>query len=78
MITYPRKAGGVCIITPILDCGLTEAEIAAKDVPAGRPYKIIDADIIPTDRYFREAWEADFSQPDGHGADHGVTEGEGA
>lgn len=78
MIIYPRKDGGVCIINPILASGLTEADIAAKDVPAGRPYKIVAADSVPGDRYFREAWEADFSQPDGHGADHGVQEGEGA
>jgi hypothetical protein len=78
LITYARKDGGVCIITPVLDCGLTEAEIAAKDVPTGSPFKIITADNVPIDRYFREAWEVDFSQPDGHGADHGVQAGEGA
>jgi hypothetical protein len=78
MIIYPRKDGGVCIIRSIADCGLSETDIAAKDVPAGRPYKIVTADAIPTDRYFREAWEADFSQPDGHGGEHGVQEGDGA
>ena len=78
MIIYPRKDGGICIINPVLASGLTEAEIAAKDVPAGRPYKIVTTDTIPTDRYFREAWEADFSQPDGVGAAHGVQEEEGA
>jgi hypothetical protein len=78
MIIYPRKDGGICIINPILSCGLTEVEVAAKDVPTGRPYKIVTADGIPTDRYFREAWEGDFSQPDGIGAADGVTGGEGA
>lgn len=33
------------------------ARIAAKDVPAGKPYKIIDMDEVPTDRTFRNAWE---------------------
>lgn len=31
--------------------------VAAKDVPAGKPYKIIDAADVPTDRTFRNAWE---------------------
>jgi hypothetical protein len=78
MIIYPRKDGGVCVITPVADCGLTEDEIAAKDVPTGRPYKIVSLADLPTDRTFRDAWEADFSSPDGYGADHGIQESEGA
>jgi hypothetical protein len=31
--------------------------IAAKDVPEGKPYKIVDVADIPTDRTFRDAWE---------------------
>ena len=41
--------------------------IAAKDVPAGKPYKIVDVADIPTDRTFRNAWEADMTNPDGVG-----------
>ena len=41
--------------------------IAKKDVPAGVPYKIIDATDVPSDRTFREAWEADFTEFDGVG-----------
>ena len=33
--------------------------IALKDVPAGVPFKIVDASDIPEDRTFRAAWEAD-------------------
>ena len=33
------------------------ARIAAKDVPKGKQYKIIDVDEVPTDRTFRNAWE---------------------
>lgn len=55
-IIYPTDDGGVAVIIPA-DCGLTIEEIAAKDVPAGKPYKIIDAADIPTDRTFRNAWE---------------------
>lgn len=31
--------------------------IAQKDVPAGKPYKIVDVSDIPEDRTFRDAWE---------------------
>ena len=56
-IIYPTDDGGVAIIVPALECGLTIDEIAAKDVPAGKPYKIVDMSDIPTDRTFRNAWE---------------------
>ena len=55
-IIYPNDDGGVAIIVPA-DCGLTIEELAAKDVPAGKPYKIVDVSDIPTDRTFRNAWE---------------------
>ena len=55
-IIYPTDDGGVAIIVPA-DCGLTIEEIAAKDVPDGKPYKIVDISDIPTDRTFRNAWE---------------------
>jgi len=55
-ILYPTDEGGVAIIVPA-DCGLTIEEIAAKDVPEGKPFKIVDVSDIPTDRTFRNAWE---------------------
>lgn len=55
-IIYPTDDGGVAILVPA-DCGLTIEEIAAKDVPAGKPYKIVDVSDISTDRTFRNAWE---------------------
>ncbi len=55
-IIYPNDDGGVAIIIPA-DCGLTIEEIAAKDVPQGKPFKIVDVADIPTDRTFRNAWE---------------------
>jgi hypothetical protein len=55
-IIYPTDDGGVAIIIPA-DCGLTIEEIATKDVPTGKSYKIIDVSDIPTDRTFRNAWE---------------------
>ena len=56
-IIYPNDDGGVAIIIPAPDCGLTIEEIAAKDVPAGKEYKIVDVEDIPSDRTFRNAWE---------------------
>jgi hypothetical protein len=55
-IIYPIDDGGVAVIVPT-DCGLSIGEIAAKDVPAGKPYKIVDVSDIPNDRTFRNAWE---------------------
>jgi hypothetical protein len=56
-IIYPTDDGGVAVIVPAAECGLTIEEIAAKDVPAGKPYKIVDVVDIPSDRTFRNAWE---------------------
>lgn len=56
-IIYPTDDGSVAVIIPALDCGLTIEEIASKDVPAGKPFKIVDAADIPEDRTFRAAWE---------------------
>jgi len=56
-IIYPNDDGGVSVIVPAAECGLTIEQIAAKDVPTGKPYKIVDASDIPTDRTFRNAWE---------------------
>jgi hypothetical protein len=55
-IIFPNDEGGVSVIVPA-DCGLIIEEIAAKDVPAGKPYQIVDVSEIPTDRTFRGAWE---------------------
>lgn len=56
-IIYPTDDGGVAVIIPAPDCGLSIEEIAAKDVPEGVPFKIIDTEEVPTDRTFRNAWE---------------------
>ena len=58
-IIYPTDNGGVAIIIPTLEAleTMTIEEIAAKDVPAGKEFKIVDISDIPTDRTFRDAWE---------------------
>ena len=68
-IIYLSDDGGVAIIIPTEEylSEHTIEELAAKDVPEGKPYKIVDVADIPSDRTFRSAWETDFSNPDGHG-----------
>ena len=58
-IIYPTDEGGVAIVIPAPEAleTMTIEEIAAKDVPAGKPFKIVDVADIPTDRTFRNAWE---------------------
>jgi hypothetical protein len=56
-IIYPNDDGGISIIVPAPECGFTIEQIAAKDVPAGKPFKIVDVSNIPSDRTFRNAWE---------------------
>ena len=56
-VIYPTDEGGVAIIIPAPECELTIEEIAAKDVPEGKEYKIIDTADVPSDRTFRNAWE---------------------
>lgn len=55
-IIYPTDDGGVAVIVPAPECGLTIEQIAAKDVPAGKPFEIVDVSEIPSDRTFRGAW----------------------
>ena len=64
-IIYPNETT-VSFIRPLSDA-LSIQEIARKDVPFGVPYRIIDAALIPEDRTYRDAWTADFSNPDGTG-----------
>lgn len=58
-IIYPTDDGGVAVIVPAPEymADHTIEELAAKDVPAGKPFKIVDVADIPSDRTFRNAWE---------------------
>jgi len=58
-IIYQNDNSGVSVITPAPNCGLTIEQIAKKDVPTGKPYKIVDGSEVPSDRTFRNAWEVD-------------------
>ena len=64
-ILYQNENGGICVIIPTGE--LPIEDVCQKDVPAGTPYLIVEDDVIPSDRTFRNAWEADFSNPDGYG-----------
>jgi len=54
-IVYTNDDGTLAVIIPA-DCGLTIEQIAAKDVPSGKEYHIVDKSEIPSDRTFRNAW----------------------
>ena len=64
-ILYQDADGSLSVIHPTGE--LSTEDVAQKDVPEGRPYLIVEDDVIPSDRSFRNAWEADFSNPDGYG-----------
>jgi hypothetical protein len=67
-IIYQNETGGVSLLIPA-DCGLTIEQIAAKDVPTGKPFKIVDVADIPTDRQWRNEWTVDEADlTDGVGA----------
>lgn len=71
-IIYQTDEGGVAVIIPTPEVlqKYTIEEVALKDVPAGKPFKIVDVDTIPTDRTFRNAWEVDEAElTDGVGAE---------
>jgi ribosomal protein S12 len=55
-IIYKTANNGVAVIIPSENV-LSIEDVAAKDVPVGVQYKIVDVSEIPTDRTFRNAWE---------------------
>ena len=75
-ILFKQDDGTVAIIIPVLteinpdtDKPYTIEEIAAKDVPTGYKYKIVEDSEVPTDRSFRDAWTVD---------DNDLTDGTGS
>jgi hypothetical protein len=67
-IIYPAD-NTIAVIIPCTDT-IPIFEIARKDVPSGVPFLIVSVDDIPSDRTYRSAWNADFSNPDGYGIGH--------
>lgn len=71
VIVYKQDNGVVSIVRPTEDAlsFMTIQEIAEKDVPTGKPYKIIDDADLPADRSQRNGWTVDDAQlTDGVGA----------
>ena len=57
-IIFKNDNGGVSVIIPATT-EVTVEEIAAKVVPTGKPYKIVDVSEIPSDRTARYLWDVD-------------------
>ena len=53
-IIYTNNEGGISVIHPTGE--LSIEEVAAKDVPEGVAYEIVEDGAIPSDRTFRNAW----------------------
>lgn len=66
---FPNDGGTISVLVPAPNCGLTLEQVCLKDVPTGVPFRYLDTEVTPLpDREFRDAWTADFSNPDGYGA----------
>ncbi len=53
---YTRDDGGITIVIPADNCGLTLEQIKDKDCPKDRTVYTVNKSEIPTDRSFRNAW----------------------
>jgi hypothetical protein len=70
-IIYKNNPNGICVIHPseeaLAQYGIQA--IALKDVPEGKPFKIIDASDLPENREQRNLWDVDVALlTDGVGA----------
>jgi hypothetical protein len=57
-IIYKTEEGGVAVLIPTPEYlqDHTIEELAAKDVPEGAVFEIVEDSDVPSDRTFREAW----------------------
>ena len=57
-IIYKTEEGGVAVLIPTPEYlqDHTIEELAAKDVPEGAEFEIVEDADVPSDRTFREAW----------------------
>ena len=68
-IIFMREDGELSVLVPSSKWSGTMEELAQKDVPTGLKYKIVEDEVIPSDRSFRNAWEVDEAElTDGIGA----------
>jgi hypothetical protein len=71
VIIYKQPTGVIAIVRPAEEVVALYGihAIALKDIPAGYPFKIVDASEIPADRSLRSAWTIDDEElTDGVGA----------
>ena len=55
-VIYPNDDGGICLLIPAPDCPLSLEQIIGKDVPAGKPYQILNVSEVPSDQTYFDAW----------------------
>ena len=53
---YTRDDGGVTVVCPSDNCGLTLQQIKDKDCPNDKTVYTVNKSAIPSDRSFRDAW----------------------
>ena len=53
---YTRDDGGLTVVCPTDNCGLTLEQIKDKDCPNDRTVYTVNKSAIPSDRSFRNAW----------------------
>jgi hypothetical protein len=66
VIIYPHN-GHLAVSWPNPNSKKTLLQIAEDGTPNGTPFRIINANELPSDWTFFDAWTADFSSPDGYG-----------
>lgn len=54
-IIYPNEDGGVSVIVPAPEFADQILAVADKDVPEGKPWRIVSEDDLPP-REFRDSW----------------------
>lgn len=75
VIIYKNDEGVLEIVRPtpqIIAAGYSVLQVAKKDVPSGKPFKIIEETVLPIDRALRAAWDWDAdltTDNDGYGSD---------
>jgi hypothetical protein len=70
-ILHPNSDGGILITFPSDEWKDGMQALAKKVVAKGDKFKIVEDNVIPNDREFRDAWEWDFSDFDGYGENEG-------
>jgi hypothetical protein len=71
VIIYKQDNGVIAVMTPTEECLASHGiqAIALKDVPTGKPFKIIDSEILP-EEWPQELWDVDTQElTDGVGSE---------